>query len=133
MLRSSELPETFGRRDGLFRPRRGGVFRLPATQRRMNQVLQLGRSRVNGLGQRKSLVDYLQRLQRTQVSFHAAAHIAIAGVMRAATTEMDLHERHSIQVILQRPLDYALDPDRQFLAAVDVLIRVDPNLHLHSA
>jgi hypothetical protein len=46
---------------------------------------------------------------------------------------MDLHERHTVHVILQRPLDYALDPDRQFLAAVDVLIHVDPNLHLGSA
>jgi hypothetical protein len=88
---------------------------------------------VNRLGQRKSLVDYFQGLERAQVSFHAAAHIAIASVMRAVTAEMDLHERHTIQIILQRSFDDALDPDRQFLAAVDVLIRVNPNLHLISA
>ena len=43
---------------------------------------------------------------------------------------MNLDERHAgPRNSEQRAFDHALDPKNQFLAAVDVLIRMNPNLH----
>jgi len=95
----------------------------------MNRPFELGRSRMDGLGQGERLMADLERLERTQVSLHAAAHIAITGVVRHVAAEMHLHARYAVFVVVQRPFDHALNPKNEFLAAIDVLIRVDPNLH----
>jgi hypothetical protein len=49
--------------------------------------------------------------------------------MRNPAAEVNLHQRHAIFVVVQRSFHHTLDPKNQFLAAVDVLIRVNPNLH----
>ena len=128
------MPQSFG--GGiymLFCRRRGNVFTLTPTQRRMNRPFELGGSRVNGLGQRNRLVTDFERLERTRVGFHTAAHIALTGMVRNVPAEMDLNESHPILVAIQRPLDHSLDPKCQLLAAIDVLVGMDPNLHLGSA
>lgn len=128
-LRPSQLSETFGRIRALFRRGYGGIFRPTAAKGRVNRSLQLRRSRVNGLGERERFVADLEGFERAQVSFHAAAHVAITGVMRNPAAEVNLHQRHAIFVVVQRSFHHTLDPKNQFLAAVDVLIRVNPNLH----
>jgi hypothetical protein len=117
----------------LFCRRHGNFFTFTSTQLRMNRPFELGGSRVNGFGQRNRLVTHFERLERTRVSFHTAAHIALTGMVRNAPAEMDLNESHLILVAIQRPLDHPLDPEYQLLAAIDVLVRMDPNLHLGSA
>ena len=117
----------------LFYRRRGGFLTLASTQCRMNRPFQLGGSRVNGLGQRNGLVTDFERLERTRVSFHAAAHIALTGMVGNAPAEMDLNESHLVLVALQRSLHHSLNSKRQFVAAIDVLVGMDPNLHLASA
>ncbi len=133
MSGSAELAETFGWIGGLFSRGRRKFLRFSAPERGMNGALQLRRSRMDGLRQRQRFVAHFEGLQSAQMSSHVAAHIPLAGMMRATTAETNLHERHAVRVILQRPRDHSLDPDRQFQAAVDVLIRVDPNLHRESA
>jgi hypothetical protein len=128
------LPETFGRIGSLFDCGRSRFFRLAlVAQRGMNRPFQLGRSGVDGFSQGECLVADFERLERTEVSFHATAHVAIARMMGRMTSQMHFDERHSALIVMQRPLDYALDPKDQFLAAVDVLVRVDSNFHLGSA
>lgn len=128
------MPQSFG--GGiymLFRRKHGTFLTLAPTQRRMNRPLELGGSRVNGFGQRNRLVTHFERLERTCVGFHTAAHVALTGMVRNASAEMDLNESHLILVAIQRPLDDSLDPQCQLLAAIDVLVGMDPNLHLGSA
>ena len=128
------MPQSFG--GGiymLFCRRHGNVFTLTPTQRRMNRPFKLGGSRVNRFGQCNRLVTDFERLERTRVGFHTAAHIALTGMVRKAPAEMDLNESHPILVAIQRPLDHSLDPKCQLLAAIDVLVGMDPNLHLGSA
>lgn len=84
---------------------------------------------MNRLGQRERFVTDLEGLECAQVSFHAAAHVAITRMMRKPAAEVNFHQRHAIFVIMQRSFNYTLNPKNQFLAAVDVLIRVNPNLH----
>jgi hypothetical protein len=117
----------------LFCGRDGNLFTLTPTQRRMNRPFELRGSRVNGLGQRNRLVTDFERLERTSVGFHTAAHIALTGMVWNAPAEMDLNESHLVLVAIQRPLDHSLDPKCQLLAAIDVLVGMDPNLHLGSA
>jgi hypothetical protein len=88
---------------------------------------------MNGFGQGNRLMTHFEWLERTRVSFHTAAHIALTGMVRNAPAEMNLNESHPILVAIQRPLDHSLDSKRQLLAAIDVLVGMDPNLHLGSA
>jgi hypothetical protein len=128
------MPQSFG--SGiymLFCRRHGNFFTLAPTQRRMNRPFKLGGSRVNGFGQGNCLVTHFERLERTRVSFHTAAHIALTGMVRKAPAEMDLNESHPILVAIQRTLNHSLDSKCQLLAAIDVLVGMDPNLHLGSA
>ena len=128
------MPQSFvGGIYRIFCRRHGNFFTLTPTQRRMNRPFELGGSRVNGFGQRNGLVTDLERLERTRVSFHTAAHIALTGMVRNASAEIDLNKSHPILVAIQRALDHSLDPKCQFLAAIDVLVGMDPNLHLGSA
>ena len=128
------MPECFGGGIYMFFVRgHCDFFRLTPTQRRMNRPFQLGGSRVNGFGQRNCLVTDFERLERTRVGFHATAHITLAGMVRNAPAEVDLNEAHPILVAIQRPLYHSLDPKCQLLAAIDVLVGMDPNLHLGSA
>ena len=97
------MPQSFGRGiHVLICRRRGNFFTLAPTQCRMNRALELGGSRVNGFGQRNRLVTHFERLERTRVSFHTAAHIALTGMVRNAPAEMDLNESHPILVAIQR-------------------------------
>jgi hypothetical protein len=111
----------------------GNFFTLTPTQRRMNRPFQLGGSRVNGFRQGNRLVTDFEGLERTRVGFHAAAHITLTGMVRNAPAEINLNESHPILVAIQRPLYHSLDPQGQFVAAIDVLVGMDPNLHLGSA
>jgi hypothetical protein len=54
-------------------------------------------------------------------------------MVRNVPAQIDLHESHPILVAIQRPLNHSLDPKCQLLAAIDVLVGMDPNLHLGSA
>ena len=128
------MPQSFG--GGiymLFVRGPGNFFTLTPTQCRMNRPFQLGGSRVNGFGQRNRLVTDFERLERTRVGFHATAHITLARMVRNAPAEIDLNESHPVLVAIERPLDHSLDPKCQLLAAIDVLVGMDPNLHLGSA
>ena len=111
----------------------GNFLTLTPTQRRMNRPFKLGGSRVNRFGQCNRLMTHFEWLERTRVSFHTAAHIALTRMVRNLPAEMDLNESHPILVAIQRPLDHSLDPKGQFLTAIDVLVGMDPNLHLGSA
>ncbi|MDB6014536.1 MAG: hypothetical protein JWL65_6786 [Gammaproteobacteria bacterium] len=117
----------------LFCRRHSNFSTLAPTHRRMNRPFKLGGRRMNGFGQGNRLMAHFERLERTRVSFHTAAHIALTGMVRNAPAEMDLNESHPILVAIQRPLDHSLDSKRQLLAAIDVLVGMDPNLHLGSA
>jgi hypothetical protein len=99
----------------------------------VNGPLELGRSRVNRLGQRKSVVTDDNRLQAVHVRLHPAAHVASAHGMRSVPAEANFHEDDPITKTIQGSRDNAFNSMRQFLATVNVLVGVDPNLHLKSA
>jgi hypothetical protein len=99
----------------------------------VNSSLELGRSRVNSLGQRKGVVTDDDRLETVDVGGHPATHIAATHGMRRMTAQMNFHESDLITEAVQRPLDNALDAKRQFLATINVLVEVDANLHLGPA
>ena len=46
---------------------------------------------------------------------------------------MNPHQHHPIAIALQRALDHSFDPIRQLFVAIDMVVCVDPNLHLASA
>ena len=99
----------------------------------MNGTFELGRSRVNRLGQRKSVVIDDNRLQAVDMRLHPAAHVASANGMRSTPAEVNFDEDDPITKTIQGSLDNAFDSKRQFLATVNVLVGIDPNLHLKSA
>ena len=99
----------------------------------VNGPLELGRRRVNRLSQRKSVMTDDNRLQAVHVSLHPAAHVASTHGMSSVPAEVNFHEDDPITKTIQGSLDNALDSKRQFLATVNVLVGIDPNLHLESA
>lgn len=99
----------------------------------VNGPFELGRSRVNSLGQCKSVVTDDNRLQAVDMSLHPATQIASTHGMIRVATEVNFHEGDPIAEAIQRSLDNALDPKRQFLATINMLVEVDANLHLGSA
>ena len=99
----------------------------------VNGSFELGRSRMNGLGQRKSFVAHGNGPQAAHMRLNTAAHVASAHGMLSVPTEMNFHEGDPIDVSVQRALDHALDPERQFVITVNVLVSDDANLHLSTA
>jgi hypothetical protein len=99
----------------------------------VNGSLELGRSGVNSLGQRESVVAHADGPQSAHVRLHPAADIAVAHGMLSVPAEMNFHESDPIDVPLQRTFDHAFDPERQFIVTVNVLVGVDSNLHFGSA
>jgi hypothetical protein len=105
-------------------------FTLAPAQRHMNRPFELCGRPVNRFGERNRLVTDFDRLERAPVGFHATAHVALPGTVRNVAAEMDFDETDPVLVAIQRPLYHSLDPKGQLVAAIDVLVGLDPNLHL---
>ena len=67
----------------------------------VNGSLELGRGRVNGFSQCKSVVADGDRLLSAHVSFHPAAHVASAQGMVDLPTQMNFHEGDPIDIPIQ--------------------------------
>jgi hypothetical protein len=95
----------------------------------VNGSLELGRSGVNGFSQRKSIVAHGNGVQSAHMCRDPAADVASAHGMLGVPAEVNFHESDPTDVPFQRAFDHPFNPERQFVAAVNVLVRLDANLH----
>ena len=91
----------------------------------VNGPFELGRSRVNRLGQCKSIVADDHGPQAAHMRLHPAAQVAPAQGMLSVPAEMNFHQGDPIDVPVQRALDHAFDPERQFVITINVLVGDD--------
>src|SRR6185437_5364024 len=96
----------------------------------MDGPLQLRRGSVNRLGERQGVMAHLGELEAPRIGFHTAAHVAVTGPVRGTLAQMNLNARDPLLKTIQRAFDHTLDPNHQLLAAIDVVVDFDPDLHL---
>jgi hypothetical protein len=104
-----------------------------AAEHCVHRPLQLGRSGMNGLSEGHGLVTHGDGLEAACMSFHATGQVACAGLWMTQLAEVDLHAGDEVLVAIQRAFDHSFDPIHQFLAAIDVGVDIDPDLHLGAA
>ena len=91
----------------------------------------MGRA-LDGFIQTRGMLRHRSRLPVLKTSFHGAPLLRNAGPSRVFIRQMDFNPRDSLTESAQRVLHHPGDVCGQPLIPIDVVIRIDLNLHFSS-